>query len=251
MSLNVAFSKDGQLLALGGGGGHQGGWLNVWDATTWKVLYTNRAMGCPVAFSPDGQHLAGVGADFAIEIRQATTGREIHTLKGHSWIISDVAFSPDPDSPRLASASGDCTVRIWDVITGAHIVDRPLPHNDVRCVAFSPDGHLLASGGHDRNIKVWDARSWQPLYELPDLTAGVDSVVFHPMNGRVLAWGGTDGTVKVWDAATKEIHTLHGHKSWVLRVAFSPDGEWIASASRDGTVKLWPVPLVPSLAGLK
>jgi WD40 repeat protein/serine/threonine protein kinase len=99
--INVVFSKDGRLLASGGGG--QGGWLKVWDATTGKVLYTNPTIGCPVAFSPDGQHLAAVSG-FTIEIwdiRDAPIGRKIHSLGGHSWLIPALAFHPDPGLARL------------------------------------------------------------------------------------------------------------------------------------------------------
>ena len=94
-------------------------------------------------------------------------------------------------------------------------------------------------------VKIWDTQTWKRFDELPDLTAGVECVAFHPRESSVLAWGGCDSTVRVWHVRTKEIHTLRGHRSWVQRVAFSPDGEWIASASLDGTVTVWKTPPLP------
>jgi WD40 repeat protein len=196
-----------------------------------------------VAFSPDGRHFAAVGPDFTIEILDTATGRELYPLKGHRYAIFDMAFSPIAEVPRLASASADGTVRIWDLTTRKEIVDPPLRHaNDVRCLAFNGDGQFLASGGHDRLVKVWDGRSWKQLYELPDSTDGVECMAFHPKDSRVLAWGGTDSTIKIWNGATRVIRTLRGHLRWALSVAFSPDGKWIASGSLDGTVKIWKVP---------
>jgi WD40 repeat protein len=109
-----------------------------------------------VAFSPDGRHLAGVGATFTIEIwdiRDAPIGRRTHTLPGHSWMIAALAFHPDPGLAHLASASADSTVLIWDVTGGRQII--PLRHGGlVSGVAFSWDGGRLASGSLNRTVKV-------------------------------------------------------------------------------------------------
>src|SRR5262249_11044760 len=188
-----------------------------------------------------------VSGALVIEIRDAANGQPVcPPLRDHEWAIWDMAFSPNSDRPRLASASAEGTVRIWDV-TGKQIVEPPLRHgtNDVRCVAFGKDGRFLASGAKDHVVKVWDTQTWKLFDERPDLTAAVQCVAFHPKESSVLAWGGSDSTVRVWKVGTKEIYTLRGHKKWVKSVAFSPDGEWLASARLDGTVKIWKTPSLP------
>ena len=112
-------------------------------------------------------------------------------------------------------------------------------------VAFSSDGRWLASGSGNRTAKVWDAETRQLLETLPDPTGAVLCVAFHPKHDQLLTWGSMDSTVKVANWVTKQIRTLRGHASWVTSIAFSPDGEWLASASLDGTVKIWKTPALP------
>src|SRR5262249_31772571 len=105
---------------------YQGGQLIVWNASTWQELYVLPTVGAPVAFSADGQLLGAVDADYAIEIREAATGRGIRELRGHGWIIWDITFNPNGDMPWLTSGSAEGTVRIWDVRNGKEITGLPI-----------------------------------------------------------------------------------------------------------------------------
>ncbi|KAF4448241.1 nwd1 protein [Fusarium austroafricanum] len=161
----------------------------------------------------------------------------LQTLEGHDSSVNSVAFSAD--GQRLASGSGDKTVKIWDTATGACLQTLEGHDNSVSSVAFSADGQRLASGSFDKTVKIWDAATGTYVQTLEGHNDLVISVAFLADSQR-LASGSVDKTVKIWDAATGTcLQMLEGHNNSVNSVAFSADSQRLASGSADKTVRIW------------
>jgi WD40 repeat protein/tRNA A-37 threonylcarbamoyl transferase component Bud32 len=156
-----AYSPDGKLVAVG-----NERYLRIWDLGTAKEVRSVRHDGAVwhVAYSPDGRRIASACFDQTVRIWNATDGKEIHTLRGHTDRVLCVAFSPD--GKRLASAGGDSTVKVWDAATGRELGTLHGHSGYIWSVAFSPDGKRVASGGghHARGeVKIWDVTQWDKL----------------------------------------------------------------------------------------
>jgi WD40 repeat protein len=264
----VVFSPKGQLLASGGGD-------NI-------VMLADFSAGSPIAvpldglargsaglvFSPDGKLLASGSSTGVIKVwdvaqrRQygkwvvAQGSREIRDQSGRvigfsssHLFIESLAFHPN--GKLLVSGSLDGLLELRDVATGQQI-GRSFRHpGEVRAVAFSPDGKMVASVGSRATVVLWDAELQQPIATLkghrteePGVNApqqlDVYSVAFSP-DGKMLASGSFDKSIILWDVAAKKPlrPPLAGHQAWVDSIAFRPDGRVLASADVAGVILFW------------
>ncbi|OJA15606.1 hypothetical protein AZE42_12532, partial [Rhizopogon vesiculosus] len=147
--------------------------------------------------------------------------RPHRVFERHADWVSSLAFSPD--ETHIATGSGDGTVLIWNLQTGAH-TDIGGHTGFIRSVSFSPDGQRIATGGYDGRVCIWDISSRTLLFAL---SAEHDSraVSFSPDGHQVASVG--DGSVKIWDTTTSSTsHSLNDRGHWTL--AYTPDGSMLA-----------------------
>ncbi|MFH2005381.1 MAG: protein kinase [bacterium] len=234
------FSPDGRLLATCAERSKAIYFFDVDTRRIDRILRGPKTQMSSLAFSPTGRHLAAGtwnGSVWLWDLRGGTGFK----LTGHSERVMDLDFSAD--GKRLATASRDRTVRIWNV--GARTVERVLRehHDMVLGVRFHPDGRRLASAASvsDRAVRLWDISNGRLLKTLTGHESAVRSLDFS-RDGRTLASGSYDKTIRLWDVQTgRSVRVLRGSEAAVISLAYGRDGQTLTSGGNGDDVRVWDV----------
>ena len=200
-ALAVAFSPDGQSLAVGGGVPSATGDASLWHVSDQKQLWTKPEVHsdtiCAIAFSPDGKMIATASSDKFLRILSAADGNVVKSLEGHTGHVLSVGWNAD--GKQLATASADHSAKLWSFETGEQERTLEGHSKEVTCIRYVPTTGLLVTTSGDRVARIIKAD-----------------------NGQV-------------------VRVLQGAKEYLLSCDVSADGKTVAAGSQKGEIYIWNV----------
>jgi WD40 repeat protein len=261
----LSYSPDGKNIAVGG----EDGLIRLLDGDTYREL--GQPLDChpphgesvwSLSFNGDGKRLAAgyassgsdangsglvcvfdVSKDAAPSVLKRWSGVE---LWGKQASIYSVAYGSDAGKEFVVSGGSDKILRVLDVKTGEARAT-PVQNDEVVAVAVSGDGRLIASGGGDAVLRLWRVddlgrSSPKPQRELSGHEATIQQVQFLPPDSSRLVSAGDDGRIIVWNVKRAcPVQESKVQKYRIYGIAMHPDGELVAAASGDGSVRLFSI----------
>lgn len=216
----IRFSRNGQLLMVGGGLGGKSGKVLLWNVLTGERAGSvgdevDQVLAADI--SPDHQFVALGGPAKVLKIYSTKDGKLLHTLKKHTEWITAVSFSPD--GKFLASADRNGGVMVWEGATGKEYQALAGHKQAVTALAFMPG--VLASASTEGKITLWNVKEGNEIKSWNAHNGGVESIDFAP-DGRLVSCG-RDKFAKAWDQTGKNLFTSAEFSDIALRAALSND----------------------------
>jgi WD40 repeat protein len=254
----LAISPDGTLLVSS----HGDRTVQVWDVDTGAELHQLRGHVGPVgllAFSPDGRRIIG-GNNQDLHIWEPLQGRMLLTFREESPFrfegYSKSSVGASQNSAQFIAGSQSLVNRVGDGrlrIRAGHRMQAVMPLTShirtVNCVAYSPNGLVLATASEDCKVKLFDTTSGAELHTLSGHQGSTRGIAFDAVrdiafnaDGSFLASCGVDKTVRLWEVTSgREKRVLAGHTKFPQAVAFRPDGKRLLTGDDDAKIFVWDV----------
>jgi len=237
-SVDIHPSEPWALTALYSGN------VMIWDYETSSCVKSFELSELPVRcakFIARKQWFIAASDDMKLRVYNYNTMEKIKEIEAHHDYVRFLEVHPS--LPYVLSCSDDMTVKLWDWNHDFECTQYFEGHQHyVMQIKFNPkDSNTFASGSLDRSIKVWGLGSPVAHYTLEGHERGVNCIDYYPSGDKpYILSGADDKTIKIWDYQTKSIvHSFDGHTHNICAVLFHPKLPLIASASEDGTVRLW------------
>jgi WD40 repeat protein len=244
----LAFSPDGTQFASSSFDGT----LRLWqaDGTAIRTITGGDArLAGRAAFHPTAPEFA-IGSEAQVVRRLQLDGTQLSAISTQSRLTSSVAWHPQ--GTQLAIGDGE-TIRLVAMAAGGISLDLVGHESRINDLDFLSNGRMLASASDDRTVRLWDVVTGETMQVLTGHTDLIWDVTFAPesslaeLDDLYLATGSADNTIKLWGQDGTLHTTLDRHTAKVLRLAFSPDGQYLFSASNDNTVIRWNLPAIMTL----
>jgi eukaryotic-like serine/threonine-protein kinase len=229
----TVWSADGTRIASAG----EDNTLRIWDVAARAAKVIDETATSP-AWSPDGKWLAAASPDGSVKLRDAATLETARVLPTGAPVR---AVCWNGDGSRLFACGAGGQTLAWDAATGAQLWKTLVANTVIIAADCSPDGRELVTGGMDNAVNFLNADTGENLVSLFDNQNAVLSLVWSPDGTRIVTSTRSDGRIALRDATAggRVIHNFRGHLGSVRAVAWRPDGTQFASASTDGTVRIW------------
>ena len=234
----LSYSPDGNRIVSGS----EDNTVRLWDVygnSSKRVHLKSGTEMMNSCFSQDGNSIASASfIDGIISVWDAQTGEIEHSFKGNSY-IQNICFHPV--EKQILVTSSDSTLKVWNMVSGAHMHTLTGHHDNILSISFSNDGKILLSASKDKTIRIWDACSYKLLKVLSGHKASISYAVCSD-NGDFIASASDDNLIKLWDVNTGKCQrTFVGHKDKVKYVSFSPTANQLVSVSDGNTIKVWDI----------
>jgi WD40 repeat protein/transcriptional regulator with XRE-family HTH domain/type II secretory pathway predicted ATPase ExeA len=233
---SLHFDRTGRYLASGDTEGQ----VFIRDLATDPVraisLPRHRGAVYRVGFNLQGSTLATADSDGVVRLFEIPSGRLLHEIQAHRASVWPIAFHPTRN--QFASTSSDGETNIWDVGSG-ELVHRVRGHGRTIAMArFNQDASLLAACGNDGAVRLWEPRTGRMVRRLSMDDEPFTDALFTP-EFPVLAVVGQSGRVHLWNESGEYLRELFVQTKRVWSIGFSPDGDILATANDDNSVRLW------------